>query len=214
MGSSKNCIVRLSRYRNVLYRLQSMGFVGVFSNNLADATGVTSLQVRKDFSMCKIMGNKKGGYKVDDLLESLDKILGKNEIQKVILAGLGKIGTALLNYKGFEKEGIKIVAAFDIDPSKYNTKQGTKILPLGDLKDFVRENNIKTGIISVPDIAAQQVLDLMLKAGIKGILNFAPIRLKCPKAIDVLINNVDLVLEMEKLIYFVNTLEESETKNV
>ena len=211
MPVNKNCIVRLSRYRNVLYRLKSMGFVRVFSNNLADATGVTSLQVRKDFSLCKITGNKKGGYKVDELIENLDDILGKNEVHNVILVGVGKIGEALLRYKGFEREGIKIVAAFDIDPSRYAKDETPPVLPLGDLKDFVRSNNIKTGIISVPDIAAQQVLDLMAKAGIKGVLNFAPIRLKSKKNKDMIVDNVDLVLELEKLIYFVN-LAEKENK--
>jgi redox-sensing transcriptional repressor len=207
MTANKNFIIRLSKYRNVLYRLKTMGLVRVFSNNLADATGVSALQVRKDFSIAKITGNKKGGYQVDELIEKLNHILGKNETQKVILAGIGKMGKAMVQYKGFEQEGIKIVAAFDIDPQKYKTIQDITVLPLENLKDFVKKNNIKIGIITVPDIAAQQVFNLMVSSGIKGIMNFAPIRLRGSS--DVIISNVSLVMELENLIYFVNAREKT-----
>jgi len=182
-----------------------MGFMRVVSNNLADATDVTALQVRKDFSLAGITGNKKGGYRVDELIEKLNQILGKNEIQKVILVGVGKIGIALMYYKGFEEEGIKIEAAFDIDPQKYGKQKDIPVLPLERLRDFVKTNNIKTGIITVPDMAAQQVFNLMISSGIKGVLNFAPIKLRSTP--DIVINNVNLVMELENLIYFVNTGE-------
>ncbi|MDD5440372.1 MAG: winged-helix domain-containing protein, partial [Candidatus Omnitrophica bacterium] len=110
---NKNVIIRLSRYKNALVRLKYMGFVKVFSDNLADSIGVTPSVVRKDFSMFDLCGNKRGGYNIEELLRKLNSILGKNEIQKVILAGAGKLGTALLKYKGFEKEGIRISACFD-----------------------------------------------------------------------------------------------------
>ncbi len=201
---NKNCIIRLSRYKNALYRLKSLGFVKVFSDNLADAVGVTSSQVRKDFSIFGISGSKRGGYQIDSLIERLNQLLGKNQTQKVIVVGVGNIGTALIKYRGFEKEGIKIVACFDIDPLRYNRDSLIPVLPLEELKDYVRVNNIKIGIIAVPDIAAQQVLDIMISAGIKGVLNFAPIRLRTIE--DVVINNVNLELELENVIYFVSTL--------
>ena len=207
MITNKNCIIRLSRYRNVLYRLKSMGLIRVVSNNLADATGVTALQVRKDFSLSGITGNKKGGYQIDDLIEKLNHILGKNEVEHVILAGVGKIGRALVQYSGFEEEGIKIVAAFDIDPQKYNDKIDIPVLPLEKIKDYVKKNNIKIGIIAVPDTSAQQVFNLMAGSGIKGVLNFAPIRLRSTP--DIIINNVNLVMELENLIYFVNVKEKT-----
>jgi redox-sensing transcriptional repressor len=207
MITNRNCIIRLSRYKNVLYRLKSMGLIRVVSNNLADATGVTALQVRKDFSLSGITGNKKGGYQVDNLIEKLNQILGKNEVEKVILAGVGKIGKALLHYNGFEQEGIKIVAAFDIDPQKYNDDTGIPVLPMEKLKDIVKKNNIKIGIIAVPDTSSQQVFNLMAGAGIKGVLNFAPIRLRSTP--DIIINNVNLVMELENLIYFVNAREKT-----
>jgi redox-sensing transcriptional repressor len=207
MVTNKNCILRLSRYKNALYRFKSLGFFKIFSDYLADAVGVTSAQVRKDFSLFAICGNKRGGYQIDALIEKLNDILGKNELQKVVMAGAGNLGNALMKYKNFEKEGIKIVAAFDIDPSKHNTKLPVPVFSLDDLEKYVHENNIKIGIMSVPDIAAQHTFDIMLKAGIKGVLNFAPIQLKAPE--DCIVNNVNLELELENLIYFVNALQKS-----
>jgi redox-sensing transcriptional repressor len=207
MVTNKNCILRLSRYKNSLYRFKSLGFFKIFSDYLADAVGVTSAQVRKDFSLFGISGNKRGGYQIDTLIEKLNDILGKNELQKVIMAGAGNLGSALMKYKNFEKEGIKIVAAFDIDPSKISARLAVPVYPLDELENFARDNEIKIGIISVPDIAAQTALDLMMRAGIKGVLNFAPIQLKT--AGDCIVSNVNLELELENLIYFVNALQKA-----
>ena len=205
MITNKNSIIRLSKYKDALYRLKNLGFVKVFSDNLADAVGVTASQVRKDFSIFGISGSKRGGYQIDQLIEKLNQILGKNIIQKVIIAGLGNIGMALMKYRGFEKEGINIVAMFDIDPAKFDRNAKVPILPLDEMKEYIRVNNIKMGIIAVPDVAAQQVLDVMLGAGIKGVLNFAPIRLRAGS--DAVINNVNLISELENVMYFVNTME-------
>jgi redox-sensing transcriptional repressor len=210
MFKGKNYIVRLSRYKNALYRFQTLGFVKIFSDNLGEAIGVTATQVRKDFSLFGITGNKKGGYNVESLIEKLNKILGKDKIQDVVAIGAGHISTALMRYKGFEKEGIRIVACFDIDPAKFSNSGSIPVLPLDRLKDFVKEKHIEIGIIAVPDIAAQQVMDIMVSCGIKGILNFAPIRLKAPA--DIVVNNVNLALELENLIYFVNALGKTEKK--
>jgi len=210
MKTNKLCIMRLSKYKSALYRLKSLGFVRIFSDNLADAVEVTSSQVRKDFSIFDISGNKRGGYKIDELIEKINTILGKDELQKVVIVGLGKLGSALTQYTGFEKEGIKIVAAFDIDALKFKRKEKTPVLPLEDLPEFVRKNNIKIGIITVPATSAQQAVDIMLSTGIKGILNFAPIQLRGND--DCLINNVNLEVELENLIYFVNVLIKTKGK--
>ena len=210
MFKGKNYIVRLSRYKNALYRFKALGFVKIFSDNLGEAIGVTASQVRKDFSLFGITGNKKGGYNVESLIEKLNKILGKDKIQDVITIGAGHISTALMRYKGFEKEGIRIAACFDIDPAKFSNSGNIPVLPLENLKDFIKEKHVEIGIIAVPDIAAQQVMDTMVSCGIKGILNFAPIRLKAPA--DIVINNVNLALELENLIYFVNALDKTEKK--
>ena len=207
MVTNKNCIIRLSRYKNALYRLQALGFVKVFSDNLADAVGGTASQVRKDFSIFGISGNKKGGYQIDSLLEKLNSILGKDQMQKVIVVGAGHIGSALMRYRGFEKEGIKIVAGFDIDPSKINRSVSIPVLPSEEAKAFIKSNGIRIAILAVPDIAAQQAVDLICASGIKGVLNFAPLRLKAAEGC--IINNVNLEIELENLIYFVNVTEKT-----
>jgi len=208
MITNKNCVIRLSRYKNALYRLQALGFVRVFSDNLADSIGVLPSQVRKDFSLFGITGNKRGGYNIDSLIEKLNTILGKDQVQKVVIVGTGNIGSALMKYKGFGKEGIKIAACFDIDPAKIIREAEIPVLPLEELKDFCRANQIKIGVIATPDTAAQSALEMMLSAGIKGVLNFAPIRLRVPTE-DAVINNVNLELELENVIYFVNALNKT-----
>ncbi|MFA5004752.1 MAG: redox-sensing transcriptional repressor Rex [Candidatus Omnitrophota bacterium] len=207
MITNKNCIIRLSRYKNALYRLQALGFVKVFSDNLADSVGSTASQVRKDFSLFGISGNKKGGYQINALLEKLNSILGKDQLQKVIVIGAGHIGSALMRYRGFEKEGIRIVAGFDIDPAKINRNNTVPVLPLEEAKAYIKSQGIKIAILAVPDIAAQQAADLISASGIKGILNFAPLGLK--NAEGCIINNVNLEIELENLIYFVNVTEKT-----
>jgi redox-sensing transcriptional repressor len=202
---NKKVISRLSRYKNALYRFQSIGFVKIFSEYLAEAVGVTSSQVRKDFSLFGIQGNKRGGYQIEALLDKLNDILGKNELQQVILVGAGNLGSALMKYKNFEKEGIKIVAAFDIDPAKQSHRDPAPILHIDEMPAFVEEKNIKIGILSVPEIAAQSTLDTMVEAGIKGVLNFSPIQLKADDGC--VVNSVNLEVELENLIYFVNAME-------
>ena len=205
--SNKNAVNRLSQYKSALYRFKALGFQKIFSDYLAEAVEVTSAQVRKDFSIFGITGNKRGGYTIDNLIERLNTILGKNEIQKVILVGAGNLGSALSKYKNFEKEGIRIEAVFDIDPSKYNSKFTVPVLSMDKLEQFVQENKIKAAILCVPDIAAQQVFDLLHKAGIRGVLNFAPINLKTPE--ETIVSNVNLAVELENMIYFVNALEKT-----
>ncbi len=183
-------------------RLRTLNFVRVFSDNLADAAGVTAAQVRKDFSLFGITGNRRGGYKVDELADQLNKILGKDQLHEFIMIGVGNIGRALLHYPGFERSGINIAAGFDIDPAKYNRDGKPPVLPLDQLGEVIKTRDIKLAIIAVPDYAAQQVLELALSAGIKGILNFAPICLKAPGGC--VVNNINLETELENLIYFVN----------
>ena len=200
--TNKSCIIRLSRYKNALLRLKTLDFVRVFSENLADAVGVSATQVRKDFSLFGITGNRRGGYKVDELIEQLNKILGKDKVRNFVLVGVGNLGRALLGYGGFQDSGIEIVAGFDIDPDRLTKDARIPVFALDQLTVYIRENNIEFAIIAVPDIAAQQVLELMRQAGIKGVLNFSPICLKEPD--DCVVNNINLVNELENIIYFVN----------
>ena len=204
---NKNCIMRLSRYRSVLTNLKLLNFTRVFSDNLADAAGTTATQVRKDFSIFGLAGNRRGGYMVDNLMAQLDKILGKDKSHNFIVIGAGNMGQALINYSGFEKNGIKILAGFDVKESKYTSNAEVPILPMDQVKEFITQHSVQFAIICVPSLAAPQVCDILLSTGIKGILNFAPIRLK--ERADCLIENINLVTELENIIYFVNALDKT-----
>lgn len=212
MITNKKSILRLSKYKKALTRLHSMGFKKVFSDNLADAIGVTSSQVRKDFSIFDLSGHKKGGYLIEDLIHKINKILGKEEVEKVIIVGCGNIGTALMRYNGFEKEFIKVVAAFDNNLAKTNCDSQVPILPIEEMHDFIVKEKIRTAILAVPDQAAQHVVDILVNAGIKGVLNFSPLYLRVPE--DFIISNVNLEVELEGVIYFVNAMQDSSEKDV
>lgn len=202
---NKKCIMRMSKYRSILANLKLLNFSRVFSGNLADAAGESSVQVRKDFSVFAIPGNRRGGYPVDDLIEQLDKILGKDKLQKFILVGVGNIGRALLNYPGFAQNGIKIIAGFDNDPVKLAQTADIPILPVEKLKEYIAKNGIRFAIICVPSLAAPQIAEILVAAGIKGILNFAPINLR--ERDDCIIENINFVTQLENIIYFVNAMQ-------
>lgn len=200
---NRKAIARLSKYKNALNRFKTLGFTRIFSDYLADVVGCTSSQVRKDFSMFGMTGNKRGGYNIEELLQKLMVILGKSVVRNVVLVGAGNIGKALMNYKEFESDGIKIAVCFDIDPSKWNSGARVPVLPFSEMEAFVHKSSIEIGIIAVPAIVAQEVYGAMVKCGIKGVLNFAPIQLH-PDA-SCYINNVNLEMELENVIYFVNS---------
>src|SRR4030042_6121174 len=119
---NKKSVSRLSRYRRALQTFKELGYTKIISTTLGEAAGATSSQVRKDFSAFGLSGYKKGGYHIEELLGKIDRILGKDRVHKIVLVGIGNIGTALINYKAFEDEGMKVVAGFDIDPVKLNRK--------------------------------------------------------------------------------------------
>lgn len=182
-----------------------MGLNKIFSDNIADTLGISASLVRKDFSVFGITGQQKGGYQIDTVLNKIHQILGKNETQNIIIIGAGRIGEALMHYSGFEKENIKISAAFDSNPEKYNKSSPVPVLPIADLAYYVNEKNIKIAILAVPEIAAQETLELLKNAKIEGILNFSSIKLKSME--NLVINNVNIEHELENLIYYVNNLK-------
>ena len=202
MKPNRNAVTRLTQYRIAMDRLKSMGFQRVFSDNLADAVGVTSSQVRRDFGSFGFSGNKRGGYRIEELIRKIHDLLGKNTAQKVIIAGMGNIGRALTKYKEFQREGVQVVAGFDMDTRKQNNLEEVPVYPIERLPDFANEHNIKIGIICVPEQAAQKVLDLMLSSTIEGVMNFSPIRLQTQR--ECLVHNVNIGLELETVMYYVN----------
>jgi redox-sensing transcriptional repressor len=200
--TNKGQILRLLNYKNLLKHLQTLGFKKVFSDNISDTLEISSSLVRKDFGNFGITGNRKGGYEIDSILGKIDDILGKDEIQKVVVIGVGRIGEALMKYQGFMKEGIQIVAGFDIDPSRINTEGNPPVLHNDKIADFIKENDIKICIMTVPQMVAKHTVDLLTATGIGGILNFTPIKFQ--SSADLTINNINIVHELENLIYVVN----------
>ena len=201
-----NSVYRLHAYRKSLQKLRQLGFVKVFSDNLADAVGVTPTQVRRDFASFGLTGQKRGGYSIQDLLTSLEKKLGKEGLQNAIVVGVGHLGRALMNYKGFAAAGIHMAAGFDTDDRKQKQEGAIPVLGMEKLKDFIAKSKIRAAVIAVPEQEAQQVFDLLIKAGIRGILNFAPIRLAAPND-DVVVHTIDVGLEIEKILYLVNQIK-------
>jgi redox-sensing transcriptional repressor len=136
--------------------------------------------------------------------------LGTTQLQPVILVGVGNLGLALMSYRGFEQEGFEILAAFDIDVARKRDKQlSCPILPMGGLKDFILVNKVRMAVLCVPSEQAQSVANELIRNGITGILNFAPVVLKAPH--HVVVNNVNLAIELENLSYFVQEKPISES---
>lgn len=196
---------RLLKYRMGLIRLKQMGLERVFSYTLGKEAGVSAELVRKDFSNFGIKGNRRGGYEIDDLLSSVEKIFGKDRVQNVVIMGMGNMGKALSHYRGFPDNNMNIVAGFDIDPAKINKKFHIPIYPVDNLKEIIDAFHVSVAILAVPEIAAQETCDLLVRSGIKGILNLAPVLLKVPD--DVFVNNVNLMVELERLMYHSGVLK-------
>ncbi|MFW5683994.1 MAG: redox-sensing transcriptional repressor Rex [Spirochaetota bacterium] len=209
-------VLRLARYLRVLQKLKGLGFVKVFSNNLGDAIGATPAVVRKDFSVIGIAGNKRGGYVIDSLIDRLIDVLGKNEVERVIVVGCGRIGTALLNFREFSREGIRVVAGFDSSEDRIDPDAQIPVLPMKQLPGFVQEHRIEVGVLAVPDQVATSVFELMVDAGIRGVLNFTSVELKCGAACEetgcveeCTVHNVNIGLEIENLFYLIRLKRES-----
>lgn len=193
-------ITRLSRYYRSLIHLEQEGRETVSSSDLARRDGVTPAQVRKDLSCFGHFGTRGLGYSVCQLKETIADILGLHRTWNVALVGAGSLGSALISYKEFKKQGFHIVAVFDNDPGKVGKKRrGLTILDIKRLPQIVKKLNIDLAIVAVPNNAAQSVVGQLVKAGLKVILNFAPISLKVPSGVT--IRNVNMAIELEALSY-------------
>ena len=198
----RKTIYRLSVYLRCLARLKDNNIQTVSSEALAKVAGVKSTQLRKDLAYFGQFGTRGLGYNVAELAKIISDELGTTSLQPVILVGVGNLGLALLSYRGFEKEGFEIVAAFDSEPKrKRDKKLAQPLLGMDELAEFVRQHSVKMAILSVPAAAAQAVANQLIQDGIAGILNFSPIVLSVPE--DVMVNNVNLAIELENLSYFI-----------
>jgi redox-sensing transcriptional repressor len=198
----RKTIYRLSLYLRCLARLKENQIQTVSSEALAKVAGVKPTQLRKDLTYFGQFGTRGLGYDVAELSKRICDELGTTSLQPVILVGVGNLGLALLSYRGFEKEGFEIIAAFDEDPRRpRETKLSQPLFSMDDLPGFVRQRGVKMAILTVPAVAAQEVTNTLVACGIVGILNFAPIVLHVPE--DVMVNNVNLAIELENLSYFI-----------
>lgn len=187
-------------YRFCLNKFQKLGFTRIFSYNLGKEADVTAEQVRKDFSYFKLKGSKRGGYDIYYLLNAINNIFKQKKMRLAIVVGMGNIGQALIYHKGFKENNISIVAGFDLDPLKCNRTYAIPVYHPDQIEKIVSKYNVKTAIIAVPEAAGQEICDILVSAGIKGILNFSPIILRVPD--DVVVNNVNLQNELESLFYY------------
>ena len=198
----RKTIYRLSIYLRCLARLRENSIGTVSSEALAKAAGVKPTQLRKDLAYFGTFGTRGLGYDVAELSKKIAEELGTSSLQPVILVGVGNLGLALLSYRGFEKEGFEIIAAFDAEPRRRRDKKIKQpVIGMEQLPEFIREHNVKMAILSVPAAVAQTVANSLVESGIMGILNFAPIVLTVPE--DVMVNNVNLAIELENLSYFI-----------
>lgn len=198
----RKTIYRLSIYLRCLLRLKSNGIRTVSSEALAKGAGVKSTQLRKDLTYFGQFGTRGLGYDVEQLARMISDVLGTKRLQPVILVGVGNLGMALLSYRGFGQEGFEIVASFDIEPNRQRNKVISQpIIDMEQLPGLAAEHGWKIAILTVPTTAAQEVANVLVGAGITGILNFAPIVLQVPE--EVIVNNVNLAIELENLSYFI-----------
>ena len=198
-------IRRLSAYLRQLERLSSEGTNCVSSRQFAEFMKVGESQVRRDLTLFGQFGRPGVGYDVGDLIGKLRDILGTHERWPVVVIGAGELSHALLPYPGFPIRGFELVAAFDVDPKKVNRKiGGTPVYHMDKLEEILAECGARLAIVAVPSSAAQGVADRLVRAGIEGILNFAPTSLDVPPGTSV--NQVDLAAHLERLSFDVSHL--------
>ena len=197
---AESTVRRLSLYLRFLEEFEEQGIATVSSDELAARGGTTSAQVRKDLSFFGSFGKRGLGYSVLELVARLRSILGLGRRYRVAMIGAGKIGSALVQYRGFRQRGFDIVAIFDADPSKIGTQwNGLTVRNVAELETELGRQPVDIAVLVTPGEAAQPVADRLVRLGLKAILNFAPIQLSVPD--DVVVKTVNLALELETLSY-------------
>jgi redox-sensing transcriptional repressor len=194
---------RLSLYLRQLEGFKRKDRRTISSKQLGESLNLTDAQVRKDLAYFGQFGHPGIGYRVDDLIGQVKHILGTDRNWNVLLVGAGNLGRALMAYRGFDAKGFRLVAVFDNDPGKVGSRQAEfTVQPLSELTATVQKSNIQLGIMAVPPDMAQDVADQLVAAGLRGLLNFAPVSIQVPA--DVALNAVDLAVQLEQLSFQVN----------
>ena len=195
---------RLPMYHRSLLSMASRGILIVSSEELADASGVTSAKLRKDLSFLGSYGTRGVGYDVEFLLYQIARALGLTQQWPVVIVGIGNLGHALAGYQGFASRGFKVVGLFDSDDARVGEQVSVaginlSINPLSDLPQIVRSTGAAIGVIATPENSAQEVCDVLVRNGVTSILNFAPVLLEVPSGVDV--RRVDLATELQILAF-------------
>lgn len=203
----KAVVSRLSLYLRELQHLMRDGFETTSSNQLGRVLGFTDAQVRKDLAYFGHFGYPGIGYRCEELIAAIKRILGTDQQWPAVLIGAGNLGRALMGYRGFQQRGFRILAAFDADASKVGSKiEGIPVYHLDSLADVAKVQPIRLGMIAVPASAAQTAADRLVAVGVEGILNFAPVTIALPSHVSQV--GVDLAIELEQLSFsVVNRLE-------
>jgi redox-sensing transcriptional repressor len=205
---SESTVRRLSHYYRVLEEVEAKGERLISSQRLAEREGVTSAQVRKDLSCFGSFGRRGLGYNVAHLRRELGAILGLDRRWRVAVVGAGNLGTALMLYRGFEKQGFDVVAAFDRDPARIGQPLGGLVVrDIAELPAAAKDGGFDMGVIATPLRTAQEVADALVAAGVRGILNLAPRKLFVPA--HVTLRSVDMTVEFESLSFALNSLKPS-----
>lgn len=191
----------IRRYPSYLRRLKAYekgGTEWVSATTLAKDLSLSSILVRKDLALTGLEGRPKYGFAIKPLISAIEDCLGWNNATDAVLIGAGNLGTALMGYSGFAQYGLTIVAVFDSDESKADTKvQGVPVLPMEKLEDYINRTRIPMAVLTVPAESAQRTAEKLEKAGIRGIWNFAPVKLKLSE--QVIIQRVDLASSFAEL---------------
>jgi redox-sensing transcriptional repressor len=194
---------RLSLYLRQLESFKRKDRRTVSSKQLGESLGLTDAQVRKDLAYFGQFGHPGIGYRVEDLIGQVRRILGTDKTWNVLLVGVGNLGRALLAYKGFSSKGFQMAAVFDANPAIVGRRHGPfTVQPMSELAETVQRQYIRLGIMAVPADAAQGVADQLVQAGVRGLLNFAPTSITVPS--EVALNAVDLAVQLEQLSFQVN----------
>ena len=180
---SKSVLKRLPGYLSYLKSLPEGSATYISATALANALGMGEVQVRKDLAMVSDGGRPKIGYNRESLIDDIEQFLGYDNTTDAVLVGAGKLGQALMGYKGFDEYGLNILAAFEPVPRMDRTEEGKPIYSMEKLEGYCRKHKVLMGIITVPGHAAQEVADQLIAAGIKAIWNFAPTHLDVPSEI-------------------------------
>jgi redox-sensing transcriptional repressor len=200
-------VERMSQYRRNLLICKDRGKTHIFSHEIANIHNITPVQVRRDIMLIGYTGTLRKGYNVAELVDLIGEILDKDDGQNVAIIGAGNLGLAIMKYFHNQRDKLRMVAAFDVDPGKVNTKyDGIPIYHIDEIKMIVKEKNISIGIIAVPGTIAEETAEILVESGIKGILNYTPRPVNVPDHI--YLEEYDMVTSLEKVAYFAKNMNE------